>query len=172
MQLTCPHCQKTINVSQEEIALRGGKVVCPQCLGSYHIHTDLTAEQVLAARGRKKPLCPVCSREVPSDADVSFCPYCGSSLHPAKPEPEPEPEPEQPKPAREKNKPRSHHSNHHSNRQPVNLVPTLQYHHYQEPAQPASLRFQAAAWAVILALLAVLAYILYQSYLLLQLAND
>ncbi len=161
MILTCPHCQKTISVSQEEIALRGGNVVCPQCLGSYHIHTDLTAEQVLAARGVVHPHCPECDRELPPQSGISFCPYCGASLSPSRHEPEPQ----KTEPVREKpteHKPRHRHTHHTPEQKWTPMIPTY-YHNQNDQTKPAGALFQILAWLIILALTAVLVYVIYHA---------
>lgn len=84
MERRCPHCGKLTQVSDEELALHGNVVVCPQCLTVFDVDgVLLTAEE---ARRRRQPAdsavsmryCPACGSRL--QMAMNFCPNCGMRL--------------------------------------------------------------------------------------------
>ena len=167
MEATCPYCSKTIMVSHEEIARRGGAVVCPQCLATYVVRDDGTTTTDLgeihfSVAGKR---CPDCHKILPG-AEIAFCPYCGHSLKAPTPEPADKPE------EKSEEKPGQDHGHRHRHdsggpqdffrpRNAIHLMPS--YRVYDTEQEPASLRFRAAAWAVIFALIALLIFIIVEA---------
>lgn len=105
MEKTCPRCGKVVVVSAEEVAMREGVAVCPQCLAVFdmdgNVHTpqvnSRTRKQVFddAPVDSSRPIvsqayaapapvaeayrfCPECGKPLPDG--VKFCPYCGQRL--------------------------------------------------------------------------------------------
>lgn len=169
MELKCPHCNKKLEMSLEEIALSGKHVVCPRCLCDFVAH-DVDVSGVLPvaepASITAPQFCHSCGKSLPASG-LSFCPYCGVSLkmpnvakeagvqvaqnvatvphEPAMPLPLPH-EPENGIP-------------------PIPYMPS--YHLMTQPAsrrwslEPASLKFRVLAWLVIAVLSAIFACIVW-----------
>ena len=165
-----------MNVSDEELTLRDGLVVCPQCLASYQAvpptqhpstATSADAQPAVTTASPVAQYCPHCGQNI--GKTINYCPYCGASLHDTgdahrhdqrerhrhgKPQAESLSQPSrQPKPA----VPAS---------EGVEWRPLLpSYSISREHNEPASPRFMAFAVATILALLALLAFIIYHASL-------
>ncbi len=189
MEKTCPRCGKVMEVSAEEVAMRGGVVVCPQCLAVFDLDGNLRTEQPQhttrhieeePAREQAAPAaqnavnepyhyCPECGKPLPEG--VKFCPYCGTSL--ATPTAPPSPTP-QPQPKREE-QPRATQAASTTSKgdkkqatkttQWAPVMPTLHYRPHKWGSGPASVRARLVGYTVILAELAVLAYTVYQGML-------
>ena len=75
-----------MRVSDEEVALHGGSVVCPQCLAVYTVgDVDVSPDAVIASRtaSAAEPkisygYCYSCGKKIPTG--INFCPFCGKSL--------------------------------------------------------------------------------------------
>ncbi|MBO7609279.1 MAG: zinc-ribbon domain-containing protein [Muribaculaceae bacterium] len=85
MELQCPQCNKTMQISAEEVALHGGAVVCPQCLAVFDASGNVpegTVAERVTVRVVEEHLtygyCTHCGSKIPQG--VNFCPYCGKSL--------------------------------------------------------------------------------------------
>lgn len=185
MEKKCPRCGKIVVVSQEEIAMRDGVVVCPQCLamfdtdGSLHVSSDTglsRASQPLTADSATQQAhycyCPDCGKPLP--ADVNFCPYCGISLKNltkttpspavavAQPIVQAEPVVAQPVAmgaAIETGVPVTEAPSW------VPVYPTYHYRKHKWGHGPASLRTRIAAYIIIAALLILFVFIVYQGML-------
>lgn len=85
MERRCPQCGKLTQVSDEELALHGNVVVCPQCLTVYDVNDGaLTASE---ARERRRQAvaaapamryCPACGTRL--QEGMRYCPQCGMQL--------------------------------------------------------------------------------------------
>ena len=91
MEKTCPRCKKKVVVSSEELSMRGGVAVCPQCLAFFDMdgnivnasrqgHSRMKAgEPTLPAKDPEAySFCPECGKPLPGG--IRFCPYCGIRL--------------------------------------------------------------------------------------------
>lgn len=75
-----------MHVSDEEVALHGGSVVCPQCLAVYTVgDVDVSPDAVIASRTATATepaisygYCYSCGKKIP--AGINYCPFCGKSL--------------------------------------------------------------------------------------------
>ncbi|MBR1551637.1 MAG: zinc-ribbon domain-containing protein [Muribaculaceae bacterium] len=85
MERRCPQCGKLTQVSDEELALHGNVVVCPQCLTVYDVSDGvLTASearerrQQAAATTPAMRYCPACGTRLQDG--MRYCPQCGMQL--------------------------------------------------------------------------------------------
>ena len=174
MQTTCPQCGKVMNVSPEELSVRDGLVVCPQCLNAYQAIEPGTlprphspqAETADETEHMQPPMryCPHCGQSI--GEGINFCPYCGKALNAASDSTETISNHDTGK--RHQSSRRSHeHGTHTSTLSDTGfdwkpMIPSyrLAQHRHREPASPA---FQAFAIAVIMGLLALLAFIIYRA---------
>ena len=83
MLTKCPQCGKIVDVWQEELSLRGGMVVCPQCLTPYDSQhqAELPAGHRTPVATTRKPqrhYCTHCGHAL--QGDINYCPYCGTSV--------------------------------------------------------------------------------------------
>lgn len=182
MNKTCPVCGKVVVVSPEELTMRNGVVVCPQCLSVFDADGKLRKdspkgnhrsmpEQPEATKADDKSYnyCPDCGKPLPGD--VRFCPYCGIRLS------EPVRVPQQVKSVSTASQPRA--SQQPMQAQPTAgqaavsdakerkwtpMLPSYSFGHALRPT-PASLRARIVGYTVIGALIALLGFILYQGYL-------
>lgn len=172
-----------MTVSLEELSLRDGLVVCPQCLNAYQAVEAGTLPAVTAQPNQtqqpSKHFCPHCGQDIGQDIShgINYCPYCGGSL---RHEPSGLQQTKQPsndsRPDTNHHRPRTSQrhagkstNNHtsHSNESPQGfdwkpMIPSYRLVRQREN-EPASIGFQAFAIAVILALLALLAFIIYHA---------
>ncbi len=170
MELKCPHCNKKLEMSLEEIALSGKHVVCPRCLCDFVAH-DVDVSGVLpvaepATVPHVTKFCHSCGKSLPASG-LSFCPYCGESL-------------KMPNVAKETDVqvaqnvatvPREPAMSPPVPREPENGIPPIPYmpgyHLMTQPAsrrwslEPASLKFRVLAWLVIAVLTATFACIVW-----------
>jgi len=83
MEQQCPRCGKHITVSEQELAIHAGNVVCPQCLHSFVVPgwQDKAAPSPHASQETPTAysFCPECGHTLPHAA-VKYCPYCGVLL--------------------------------------------------------------------------------------------
>ena len=170
-------------MSLQELSLRDGAVVCPQCLTSYQAVAagELPAQDDLRPTTKTAPdihYCPHCGEGI--GHGINYCPYCGGNLHQASEiaAPTADSGPSAPAPAAaapsrgKKSSRRGHHHQDGSHgedneKQSFDWKPIIPSYRLAQIRrhEPASLRFQAFAIATILVLLALLAYIIYQAYL-------
>lgn len=92
MNLTCPHCGKSLSISHDELVVCHGVVICPQCL------TEFVAEGVelpdpepvtatvagpvvpeVQSQGGER-FCYGCGKELPRHEGLRYCPFCGIAL--------------------------------------------------------------------------------------------
>ncbi len=185
METTCPRCGKVIVVSSEEVAVREGVVVCPQCLAVFdmdgNLHTsqprhvtrsvseqpDKRQQQPEARRddNTTEPFlyCPECGKPLPGG--INFCPYCGIALaaettaHTTPSQPARQEQPAATAPAattRSKPAPAA---------QWTPVITTLHYQPNKWGTEPANTRTLAAGYTVIAALLVLLVFIIYKGLL-------
>ena len=166
-------------MSLEELSLRDGLVVCPQCLTSYQAVEQGTLDPPTEKRGDTMTastmhFCPHCGEGIGDG--INFCPYCGGSLHANTRD-------TKANPTKTDDNPDSHHrhgshdrgtihhrrgSNDEKEQQLFDWKPIIPSYRLAQVRrhEPASLRFQAFAIAVIIALLALLAFIISHASLL------
>lgn len=166
-------------MSLEELSLRDGLVVCPQCLTAYQaVEQGTLSPQV--SRGEEstsahaKRFCPHCGEDI--GQGINYCPYCGGSLR------------EHAAGRAEVTAASRHESAVRDNAQASQHVASKRRHDDGDKddeirhafdwkpiipsyrlaqirrSEPASPRFQAFAIATIVALLVLLAYIVYHAY--------
>lgn len=168
-----------MTVSLEELSLRDGLVVCPQCLNAYQA---VEAGTLPAVHGTKvddpaahppKRYCPHCGQDI--GHGINFCPYCGGSLHTDEDSAtgmethqvtnQPAAQPNPPHTTERHSGKTSHHrqENRPKTTQAFDWKPMIPSYRLdrQRQHEPASLGFQAFAFAVIIALLTLLAFIIY-----------
>ncbi len=165
-------------MSLEELSLRDGLVVCPQCLTGYQVVEPGELSPPADKRGDTKMApakryCPHCGESI--GEGINFCPYCGGNLHATSAD-------VTANLAKAENTPASHsmhashdketadrHGNHTEKEQQLfdwkPIIPSYRLAQVRR-SEPASLRFQAFAISIILALLALLAFIIYKANLL------
>lgn len=183
MEKKCPRCGKVVVVSQEEIAMRDGVVVCPQCLAMFDAEGNL-CETRTAGRVRSMPApetshndaeqpysyCPDCGKPLP--ANVNFCPYCGIKLKADKASTEVNNQPAAPtdinnyvqqQVAPVASAPDNKEEEVVPTWTPV--YPTFHYREYKWGTEPASLRTRIVGYTVIVAQLILLCIVLHQGYL-------
>ena len=172
MERQCPHCGKVTQVSDEELALHGNVVVCPQCLSVYSVDgATMTAEEARRMRhagdepADRAHYCSACGKHLP--AAVNYCPNCGARLSgntmlpssPAAGSHAAADSPAEPSPADKKNSDDG-----------TLRIPFLPYRFNPDsfgallPQPKASRRTQAVAYTVILLLLALLVVIIVAAY--------
>lgn len=195
MEKTCPRCGKVVIVSHEELSMREGVAVCPQCLAAFDMDGQLRSPQPqvkirqaqpasgdtgrpMPTRLTAQPLpqhegysyCPECGKRLPPQ--VNFCPYCGirlaSSSTPA-PGGEATPSSTPPAPAPHASSPAPSSAEPEPQLAPAlawtPVFPTVQYRMRKWGSAPASLRTRAVGYTVIIVLLALFAFIVYQGML-------
>ena len=178
MKTLCPQCGKELDVSLEELSLRDGLVVCPQCLTSYQAVEPGTLTPPATKNGGAKTVptmryCPHCGESI--GEGINFCPYCGGNLH-ANTLDAANPTKAVDSPASHSrhgshDKGTSHHQHGNDKEKEQQLfdwkpiIPSYRLAQIRRQ-EPASMRFQAFAISVILALLALLAFIIYKASLL------
>lgn len=183
MLLRCPHCSKEINMTLEELASGGGRVVCPQCLGEFDPGVDLSgvvpghrsmkAQAPMQAQPQAAMrYCPHCGKALPADG-LNFCPFCGQSLNfgPQQPATGPQPEPAAGTRVAQEDasEPALHEAPAGQDEGPTignapyvkayRYMPELKSHELKE--QPASLPVQVVCWVVIVALAALFVWIVW-----------
>lgn len=169
-------------MSLQELSLRDGLVVCPQCLTSYQAVeagslTPPGDNRPSAKDTRVMHYCPHCGESIGDG--INYCPYCGGNLHVSRPAVLSPTDPDAQQSDHD-TLPSTHRPRHSATRQQggaetesdeqqtFNWKPIIPSYRLAQirRQQPASPRFQAFAIAVILALLALLAYIIYHASLL------
>lgn len=98
IEVKCPHCGKQMELTDAELAISQGFVVCPQCLGETSLDGIVDAARLQAIRAghreRSKTTgkavsessfesfnyCPDCGKRLPASG-MNFCPYCGVKLN-------------------------------------------------------------------------------------------
>lgn len=182
MKKTCPNCGKELDVSLEEVTMREGVVVCPQCLSVFDMDgntrdNDEPQGEVRKPQGQPASeagdtfsFCPECGHSLP--AGVNFCPYCGTKLSQLRrsqaaaatvdtpetrvTEPEDSQEPPQAQP--DATPPRR-------SSKPTMMVTNPQVGRRKWGTGEASTRARAAGYTAIVMLLGLLVYIIYQATL-------
>lgn len=177
-----------MNVSLQELAQRDGVVVCPQCLSAYQAVDAGTLPAPPAAAPARQHYCPHCGEDI--GQGINFCPYCGGRLHDTAsdtlaPHAVASTQPSQASAEtkrRDSSSGSRHSSNHHrqSSRRHSGtdsadaeapmfdwkpMIPSYRLAQHQRH-EPASLGFQAFAIAIIIALVALLVFIIYHAMLL------
>ena len=183
MKATCPQCGKVMNVSLEELSQRDGLVVCPQCLSAYQAVEPSTLPADEQSRGKANETapvmhyCPHCGQSI--GTGINYCPYCGRSLHVPETSAVIAATPVAAQHiASDRRSPDSNHADaHQSPNDPSNkststqtfdwkpMIPSYRMSRLRQ-YEPASRGFQAFAYATIIALLALLAFIIYHARLL------
>lgn len=183
MKKTCPNCGKELDVSLEEVTMREGVVVCPQCLSVFDMDgntrdNDEPQGEVRKPQGQPASeagdtfsFCPECGHSLP--AGVNFCPYCGTKLSQLRraqataatvnaPEPQAGgaetakvPDETQPEATPQRR----------SASKPTMMVTNPQVGHRKWGTGEASTRARAAGYTAIVMLLGLLVYIIYQATL-------
>lgn len=165
-------------MSLEELSLRDGLVVCPQCLTAYQVVEPGELSPPVDKRGNTKMasamrFCPHCGESI--GEGINFCPYCGGNLHAASAV-------ATATSAKSHDTPASHPMHGPSDKETSNhrqggraekeqlfdwkpIIPSYRLAQVRQ-REPASLRFQAFAISIIIALLALLAFIIYKASLL------
>lgn len=195
MEKTCPRCGKVVVVSAEELAMREGVAVCPQCLavfdmdGNVHQHqantktrqaatevdeTPVHAAQPVISQAYTAPApeayhyCPECGKPLPGS--VKFCPYCGIRLAaPTAPAPRTQVAPVASTPATVDTSATA--AQHEEERQLppaakwAPVFPTVHYRMRKWGSGPASLRAHFVGYSAIIVLLAIFVFIVYQGML-------
>ena len=164
-------------MSLEELSLRDGLVVCPQCLTSYQVVEPGTLTPPTSKSGGAKTVptmhfCPHCGESI--GEGINFCPYCGGNLHVNTPEvtnpvkANDNPASQSGHGSHDKGTSHRHGGNAEKDQQLFDWKPIIPSYRLAQirRQEPASLRFQAFAISVILALLALLAFIIYKASLL------
>ena len=180
MKTTCPQCGKIMDVSSEELALRDGRVVCPQCLNDYQAVDPATLPKVVVPveqhqepTSRTPHYCPHCGEDI--GRVIHFCPYCGKSLIVDSESIDDEAD-AQPAERQQASSRRTSHHGHskHAHRHEHNagnatpafdwkpMIPSYRMVQ-QRQHEPANIGFQAFAIAIIIALLVLLAFIIYHA---------
>ncbi len=155
MTYKCPQCGKQLDISQNELARNGCRVVCPQCLADFEPEgIDRRAiEALVDKKAEPEPTCcGHCGHTLPA-VGLRYCPWCGKSLdttidaEPAAPAPqagthvtiaEPQ-QPQQPEPVQE----------------PATRPPLFMPFRPCDVAEPpASSKFRAVCYVVIALLIA------------------
>lgn len=187
--MTCPKCGKVLVVSPEEMIMRDGVVVCPQCLsvfdaegtvresrpqGEYRTpEPESVADKPSTATPAQEDIrqsnqtaysyCPYCGLGLPDG--IRFCPYCGVRLVDGVEEPQEE--------RAEDKIPVSIPSATDSKKDPSHkellsykgtpMLPFYNFRHMKEK-EPASVAFKLVAYPIIVALLVIFIVIIYQGY--------
>lgn len=195
MEKTCPRCGKVVVVSAEELAMRNGVAVCPQCLAVFDMDGNVqqprvnnTARQIsdnapetVSAAPHPAPsqasaapvteafrFCPECGKPLP--AGVKFCPYCGLRLAaPAASAPRVQAAMATESPA-VADKPAASAPEENERQLPpaakwAPVFPTVHYRMRKWGAGPASPRAKFVGYTTIFLLLALFAFIVYQGML-------
>ncbi len=178
-----------LTVSPEELSLRDGMVVCPQCLKAYQAVeagtlplAEVRHAQSSDGAAPSKRFCPHCGQDI--GHGINFCPYCGRSLHaadvPAAQAVAVRPDAAVPASGPYASRAKEESSQSSSGQSPAStaspaqpevefdwkpMIPSYRLIQHRQH-EPASLGFQAFAIAVILALLVLLAFIIYHALLL------
>lgn len=181
MEMTCPRCGKVVVVSTEELTMHDGVAVCPQCLAVFDpstgdlrtarprgTHRSMPAPQSEPVKQQQEgySYCPDCGKPLPPD--VRFCPYCGIKLVPDAPAAskpvvaatvapalQPQEAPAQPTQVETPEE---------RKRKWTPMLPSYSFRHTVRK-QPASLRARIVGFTVIIALVALLALIIYEGCL-------
>ena len=96
MEIRCPHCGKSQNLSRAELMASNGVVICPQCVSEFVIDLDeapldeitpqpassSAAATTTAATAIVEGItfCPHCGKNLPASG-LNFCPFCGQTLN-------------------------------------------------------------------------------------------
>lgn len=178
MEKKCPRCGKIVVVSAEEVAMREGVVVCPQCLAVFDMdgnvrhkaqqgtarHLEEASEQSpapIAAEQDAFSFCHECGKPLPQG--IKFCPYCGIKLgvvpaavaaDPVVVHDEPQDAPADAEPQPEPEEPKW-----------TPVYPTYHYQEHKWGTEPASPRARLAGYSIITVLLIVLGVIVYHGWL-------
>lgn len=194
MKRTCPECGKKMYISPEELEARNGVAVCPQCLamfypngrpeddntdanpGGHHGRADRTVGDAHTYR-----YCYRCGEQLPGN--VPYCPYCGEHLSERTDDdayatstdaPQYEDsrnvsqEPTtfaQPSPAGKQERAEEPMTARTMERRDRPVLARIDFFKRSQDSLPASLPVQLVCYTVIIALLAVLVYIIYKASL-------
>ena len=185
MELKCPQCGKLLTISQEEVVIHDSQVVCPQCLavcqyegGKLVVRDDSDAPyrhttSVNTVDNESSRFCHHCGKHLPSG--ISFCPYCGANLgapfekpqaKPEQPKPkQPEPQVQKAEPVKEKQQPKPAQAARKHNEVEDKLRTMSRHYNGVHPrlrqhGTMPSRTFKIVAYAIILLLVILLAYII------------
>lgn len=154
----CPQCGKPLEISNEELARNGCRVVCPQCLADFEPEgIDRQAIEALTAKDPEpepQPQhCLHCGHGLPA-AGLLYCPWCGKPLDalpappPSKPKPDSEGQPVEPSlPTEQPTQAKAQES---ATRPPL-FMPYRLGHVAEQPASPL---FRRVCYAIIALLIA------------------
>ena len=171
-------------MSLEELSLRDGLVVCPQCLTAYQaveqgtLPPQVSRLEDSTTATHAKRFCPHCGEKI--GQGINFCPYCGGNLRDdaaSSPDDVVKTASSRETGIHDKEQVSQQGANKHRHGNPDKddepqqtfdwkpIIPSYRLAQIRR-SEPASPRFQAFAIATILALLALLAFIVYHASLL------